>query len=278
MHLYRISVQERRSIREARRRNILERDQVFFHKLIRDYFDIDPSTGHRVLDFGCGLGEMASYLADAGYSAYGCDIKPFWDETEYKSQVVLSPIELDPYRLPYPDDNFDIVFSTSVFEHVQDKRIAFQEIRRVLKPGGISVHLFPSKWYLPHEPHIRIPLANVLWPKVPRWWIQGWILLRALLVRNLRSSTKEIIDTYQEFCKYGVNYSSNAEFRRLSIEIFGNFSTITDFYIKNAQGRYAKLTRKLPFKPLWAWVTSQFRMNLIFQRKEEDQIKPRFSI
>ena len=49
--------------------------------------------------------------------------------------------------LDFPDQHFDFVFSTAVFEHLADVPSAAREIARVLKPGGfvfLSIHLFPG--------------------------------------------------------------------------------------------------------------------------------------
>ncbi len=52
------------------------------------------------------------------------------------------------------------VYSTSVFEQVPEQELAFREIYRVLKPGGLSLHNFPSKWR-PIESHMRVPLGGI---------------------------------------------------------------------------------------------------------------------
>jgi SAM-dependent methyltransferase len=49
----------------------------------------------------------------------------------------------DVQRLTYPDDSFDVVTSTEVFEHVPDDHRAFREIHRVLRPGGVLVFTVP---------------------------------------------------------------------------------------------------------------------------------------
>ena len=89
---------------------------------------VAPAEGRRSLDFGCGAGEKVSYLLDLGFDAYGCDITE--GATLMKDTVLpvgliggnekLKAIPLDPYRLPFADDFFDIVISDQVFEHVQD--------------------------------------------------------------------------------------------------------------------------------------------------------------
>ncbi len=62
-------------------------------------------------------------------------------------------------------------------EHVMEPESAFREIHRVLKPGGVSLHNFPSKWR-PIEPHMFIPFGGAIQS-------YGYMLFWALLgVRN----------------------------------------------------------------------------------------------
>lgn len=102
---------------------------------------------------GTGRGDLLHSLAALGYDAHGCDVKPYWKERITTSADKFAVISLVPYRLPYEDETFDVVISTSVLEHAQNKEELFVEIRRVLKTGGFAMHLFPAKWYLPSEPH-----------------------------------------------------------------------------------------------------------------------------
>jgi ubiquinone/menaquinone biosynthesis C-methylase UbiE len=41
------------------------------------------------------------------------------------------------YELPFPDNTFDAVFSHNMPEHLNDPAKCFQEMHRVLKPGGV---------------------------------------------------------------------------------------------------------------------------------------------
>lgn len=55
----------------------------------------------------------------------------------------------DVQRLTFPSSKFDLVSSTEVFEHVEDYKLGFSEVKRVLKPGGrfvFTVPLFESKF------------------------------------------------------------------------------------------------------------------------------------
>jgi SAM-dependent methyltransferase len=54
---------------------------------------------------------------------------------------------MDAAHLAFPDDAFDFIFSSLVFEHIADVPAAVAEVNRVLRPEGtawINIHLFPS--------------------------------------------------------------------------------------------------------------------------------------
>lgn len=107
-------------------------------------------------------------------------------------------------RLPFNDDEFDLVASHEVFEHISDIRAAVCEIRRVLKPAGIAyttLHLFTSisgghhmDWKFPdEEPSTRVPpwdhLRQRLYPEHPSWLNQ----LRERDYRSVFESEMEIL-------------------------------------------------------------------------------------
>ena len=103
---------------------------------------IRPLTGDSViLDVGAAQGRFLVACAKLGYRAYG--IEP-WDEAR-KMAVRLAEHEGVSIRIlagvaeqmPFPSEEFDVVHSMSVFEHVQDVQMAFSEAYRVLKPGGV---------------------------------------------------------------------------------------------------------------------------------------------
>jgi len=63
------------------------------------------------------------------------------------SDLDVDYIVYDPPRLPFPDDSFDLITSTSVLEHVpvdQIEQLA-AELHRVLRPGGVSTHHIAHK-------------------------------------------------------------------------------------------------------------------------------------
>ena len=135
-----------------------------------------PSPDARLLDFGCGAGERVVEFRRKGYPAFGCDITlprlPLEPMRGFLDQGIVRPINAAPTAFPFEDESFDMVFSITVFEHVMDYDSALAEIRRVLRPDGISVHLFPSPWK-PIETHAFVPFASRMqW----YWWLYLWAL------------------------------------------------------------------------------------------------------
>jgi SAM-dependent methyltransferase len=152
-------------------------EALFIKAAIKKLCGLDNPADTRIMDFGCGRGHLVSHLLSSGYDAYGRDVKPHWLKNPAVAGHRVKTIGLSPYRLPFDHDMFDVVVSTSVLEHAQNKEEFFREIWRVLGFEGYSIHLCPGRWYLPVEPHMYVPLANILWPKCPRWWFGLWALI-----------------------------------------------------------------------------------------------------
>lgn len=101
--------------------------------------------GSRILEIGGGNGFQASLLYAWGYTVNSIDII-----TGSKAAQKYYPVtEYDGANIPFADASFDIVFSSNVLEHVRDLKNMFKEIRRVMRPDGIAVHILPTpSWRL----------------------------------------------------------------------------------------------------------------------------------
>jgi SAM-dependent methyltransferase len=153
----------------------------------------------RVLDAGCGDGQLVGWLTESlprrtppiTVEAYGFDVSDFEklliDDVPKAIQSLTQRFPGVPWgeRLslittrdpwPYPESFFDAIVSNQVLEHVEDHEYFFSELARTLKPGGFSVHLFPSR-HTVVEPHMFIPFAH---------WFQDPERARRHILRMLR--------------------------------------------------------------------------------------------
>jgi SAM-dependent methyltransferase len=96
-----------------------------------------------ILDLGCGRGEHMAVFSDLGFEPSGVDISPKApDLAGNRFDVKVANLEKDP--LPFPDEQFDFLFSKSVIEHTKDPVTFLKKGFKALKPGGIAVIMVPS--------------------------------------------------------------------------------------------------------------------------------------
>lgn len=102
------------------------------------------TAGLTVLDCGCGPGSMTLDIADLVGPGFvvGIDNSPIQIEQALllQKQRAVTNVSFttgSAYQLPYPDEQFDVVFAHAVLYHLQQPEQALAEFRRVLKPGGL---------------------------------------------------------------------------------------------------------------------------------------------
>lgn len=235
----------------------------FIHRAI---IDLSDNKAPRVLDFGCGTGTLVDFLRQQRIEAWGCDHSDF-RSGDFAEAPYLKTIALVPYRLPFDDQSFDVVVSTSVLEHAANKPTLFREIFRVLRPGGVMLHLFPAKWYIPVEPHIYVPLANWFWPYAPRWWLELWAILGIRNEFQQGMGWRETAAANASFCRDGIHYWTHHHLAREVTEIFGNCDFPDLYFLAHSPGGGARVARRLPFQSVAAWFLGRFRMELLRARK-----------
>jgi SAM-dependent methyltransferase len=171
-----------------------------------------PSRDVDVLDFWCGSGGEAIWLAPKLRSVVGVDTKRsnIQQARRAVSRARLSNCTFQLMKddcIPLPDASVDAVFSTGAFEHVMDLRLAFSEIARVLRPGGILATKFGPLFYSPYGYHMqwacRVPYAHLLFGLDP--------------VMTLgRERTGQLLDV-QDWRETGLNCCRFADFRRAAL-------------------------------------------------------------
>ncbi|MGV8058391.1 MAG: methyltransferase domain-containing protein [Smithellaceae bacterium] len=89
--------------------------------------------GGALLDFGAGSGHFGTTMTKAGWEVVSVDLATSVSD----EKVVHFTMAGDRVYLNFPDESFDAVALWYVIEHLRNPRIVLQELKRVLKPGGI---------------------------------------------------------------------------------------------------------------------------------------------
>jgi SAM-dependent methyltransferase len=112
--------------------------------------------GKRVLDVGCGRGELVIQSAMRGAEAWGIDYAQAAVEIAAGALASVDPTlrerthaeQMDVKALRFDDSFFDVAFMMDVVEHLypQELALAFGELHRTVRPGGLLVmHTSPNK-------------------------------------------------------------------------------------------------------------------------------------
>ncbi len=175
-----------------------------------------------VLDWGSGRGEYVAWLRDAGYNAFGAEIRG--EAAERGRELlharghdyarVITPIHADG-QTGLPADFFHFVFTHYVLEHVADLHSVTREIARVTARGGCGFHVYPGQ-LRPIEPHLFMPLVHWL-PKNPtRKWAIAACVACGIEPRwdwLATASASRKVQAYYEFCNNETFYRSFHEVR-----------------------------------------------------------------
>lgn len=136
-----------------------------------------PVEGARVLDAGCGTGEITARLATlySGASFVGVDLEePHLGRARARCAAFGSRVRFeraDVLALPFEDRAFDLAVSRHVLQALPDAKRALREMLRVLRPGG-RVHLIAEDygmlWCYPTALD-----SDGFWQRIPPLYAKG---------------------------------------------------------------------------------------------------------
>lgn len=120
-----------------------------------------------LLDFGCGSGRlvMGWHIIMPQIRLYGCDLNPRlieWAQQHMPQAIDWRLRSLSP-PLPYPDQQFDMIYLISVFTHLslETQKLWIQEFKRILRKGGyllVTLHgeLYVRNVFDQQSEHFRV--------------------------------------------------------------------------------------------------------------------------
>ena len=139
-------------------------------RIVREavYSYLEPRTGMKLLDIGCGTGQYSLDLAGMGLEIIGADVSlAMLEKARVKASeagLTVHFVEADAQCLPFTDETFDLVLSVDAMEWVPDFPAALQEAFRVLKTGGRLVVGFIGRdnaWWRFHAEEARRNPNNI---------------------------------------------------------------------------------------------------------------------
>lgn len=229
----------------------------------------------KVLDLGSGEGKMVYAFRRLGRQAFGADfVRPSQDvERRMKEEGLLgrgagafAVMPSGSNRIPFENDFFDCVVSWNVMEHVNDHAATMSEICRVLKPGGRSLHYFPSRYRI-IEHHIDVPLASIF---------QTYSYLLFWAAMGLRDKTQKglsVRETARRNCDYlrdDTNYLKDKELKAILRRHFINIESVEKHLWKRIGGKSSLIynllsrARLMGLLPIVASTLSRFGYRAIF--------------
>lgn len=112
-----------------------ELNGAFVHGLAGGVLEwLAPQAGERILDLGCGDGQLTKWIAAAGASVVGLDSSP--QMVAAAQALGIDALVGDGEAIPFESHSFDAVFSNAALHWVRNHDAMLDGVKRVLKPRG----------------------------------------------------------------------------------------------------------------------------------------------
>jgi len=116
-----------------------QKERVERLKLILKHLNVPRG---RFLDMGCGEGLVLDQASALGFETYGLDIVNNLSPCHgTQSQFYWGDI----FQAQFPDDYFSAIYMDSVLEHLTNPLETINELKRVLRPGGVLLIVVPNE-------------------------------------------------------------------------------------------------------------------------------------
>jgi len=160
-------------------------DRDCLDRLAREVGDLGP-----ICDLGCGPGQIARYLNRQGIKALGVDLSPKMVAEAQRLNPEIHFHQGDMLALPDADDSWGGIAAFYSILHIPREHVveALQEMKRVLKPGGMLLITFHIGQEIRHldewwEKPVNLDFAFYLPEEMEDWLKEAGFELKETLVR-----------------------------------------------------------------------------------------------
>ncbi len=108
------------------------------NKTITTFFNVKEKYDVKILDVGCGSGYLLKEIRKFCNSIIGLDLQDIFDYRLLKDDKI-SFVRANATKLPFKDEEFDMIYSMDVIEHIKDDLAFLVESKRCLKKNGLII-------------------------------------------------------------------------------------------------------------------------------------------
>lgn len=216
----------------------LEETQLLKNTIVSD----TANHFEKVLDIGSGKGILCMTFSDIAKEIIGLepdkDAREIAELTkEYFEKNNIKFIDGIAQKMPFENETFDLITSTSTLEHIEGTQNVIKEIFRVLKPGGYFYLNAPNYlWF--REPHYMLPMLPLM-PKIFLKIIARTTNRNPKYINHIRYLTPRFL------CK--ILKSEGFTIKNISLESMNNTlfrnNVLNKNFIKKNVLRFLKLTK-----------------------------------
>ena len=125
-------------------------NKLKFQKFLFELSKLYLNKRSRILDAGCGTGELTNLFASGGFDAWGADIS---EKSLQIAQGIANKLKVkskykktDVLNLKFPKNSFNLVICNGVLHHTKNPLLGFENLVRVTKPGGAIMIVIYNKY------------------------------------------------------------------------------------------------------------------------------------
>ncbi|MCA9681820.1 MAG: class I SAM-dependent methyltransferase [Myxococcales bacterium] len=110
---------------------------------------VSPASHRRLLEIGCMHGDFVYQARAAGFAAEGADLSA--SAVEEANRRMPGAVRYGTLDAHYDDASLDVVAAFNVIEHMDQPAVFLDQVRRVLRPGGVLIAETPAQESVYHH-------------------------------------------------------------------------------------------------------------------------------